>query len=145
MCHDSIPLDDLQLDLADLNGRIVLPVAPLNLVLVGLLELQNGELLRPALLHDLARDAGRRRIRSRHNLLVVSVYRQHGPEFHLLAHVTLDPLNTDGVARCDTILLSPGLYNGVHLSSKAYRQTIIIRGRSRYRQRNILTPPVIPS
>jgi hypothetical protein len=47
------------------------------------------------------------------------VYRQHGPEFHLLAHITLDPLNADGVARCDTILLSPGLYNGVHLSSKA--------------------------
>src|SRR5258708_30775536 len=119
MCHDSIPLNDLQLDLADLHGRIVLPVAPLNLVLIGLLELQNGELLRPALLHDLARDAGLRGIGTRHNLLVVSVYRQHGPEFHLLAHITLDPLTAAGVARCDTLLLSPGLYNGVHLSSKA--------------------------
>src|SRR5208283_2636799 len=60
---------------------------------------------------------------------------QHGPELHLLAHFTLDPLNADGVAGCDTILLSPGLYNGVHLSSKASRQTTIILGPSPHGQR----------
>src|SRR5882762_8301623 len=35
----------LRLDVADLDGGVVLPVAALNLVLIGFLELQNGELL----------------------------------------------------------------------------------------------------
>jgi len=38
-------VEQLQLDIADLHGRVVLPVAALNLVLIGLLELQHGDFL----------------------------------------------------------------------------------------------------
>src|SRR5271157_6042946 len=61
--------------------------------------------------------------------------RQHGAELHLLAHFTADAFDANGVAGCDTILLSPGLYDGVHLPSKAYRQTTIIRVGEQQRQR----------
>ncbi len=39
-------------------------------------------------------------------------------ESHLFTDFARDPLDANGVARCDTILLSPGLNNGVHLPSK---------------------------
>src|SRR3974377_2083204 len=61
MCHDTISCSGrtldrpessfktnvLQLDFGNLHGCVVLPVPALNLVLVGLLELQNGQLLLP--------------------------------------------------------------------------------------------------
>jgi hypothetical protein len=37
---------------------------------------------------------------------------------YFFAYFARDALDTNGVARCDTILLSPGLNNGVHLPSK---------------------------
>src|SRR5208282_1607146 len=114
----------------------ILPVTSLNLVLVGLFELQHRELLGPALFHDLAGDRSLGRVRARQNLLVLGMHRKHGPEFHLFAHFTLHPLNADGVARRDTILLSPGLYDCVHRSSKPYRQTTIIRVGQRHGQRS---------
>src|SRR6266849_2366931 len=148
MCHDLIPLTCsgqsldwpsklffLKLDLAHFHRGVILAMSPLNLVLVGLLELQHGQLFRAALLHDLARDAGLLGIRSRQYLLVVGVHRQHGPKLHLLAHITLYALNANRVAGCNTVLLSPGLYNGVHLSSMLERQTTIIRAPSPSRQR----------
>src|SRR5271169_215123 len=134
MCHDSIPLV-LKLDLADLYGGVILPVAPLNLVLVRLLVLQNGELLGPALLHDFAGDTGLGRVRPCQHFLVFGLHREHGPEFHLFAYISLNALNADGVAGCDSILLTPGLDNSVHRSSKGLRQTTIIRGFSPDRQR----------
>src|SRR5262249_42145908 len=118
-------------------GSVVLPVASLNLVLVGLLVLQNGKFLCAALLHDLARDRSFARIGSCQHLFVVGVYGQHGSKLHLLAHIALHPLDADGVSRRDTILLSPGLYDGVHRSSKRLRQTIIILGSLTYRQRTV--------
>src|SRR5208283_4734384 len=148
MCHDAIPFlltyrprqcapYGLQLDLTDLNGRVILPVAPLNLVLVGLLELQHGELLPAALRHDFPGHRGLRCVRSRQDLLVIGMNRQHGPELHLLAHFAADTFDADSVAGCDTILLSPGLYDGVHMPSKGYRQTTIIRVAFHYRQRAV--------
>src|SRR5262252_5531725 len=137
MCHESNPLAELQLDFADLDGSVVLPVASLNLVLVGLLVLQNGKFLCAALLHDLARDSSFARIGSCQHLFVVGMYGQHGSKLHLLAHIALHPLDADGVSRRDTILLSPGLYDGVHLSSKRLRQTTIILGSLTHRQRTV--------
>jgi hypothetical protein len=37
---------------------------------------------------------------------------------HFFTDFARDALDANGVARCDTILLSPGLNNGVHLPSK---------------------------
>jgi hypothetical protein len=43
---------------------------------------------------------------------------QDGAKIYLFSHFSINPLNADGVAGRDAILLSPGLYHGVHLSSK---------------------------
>src|SRR5437762_1634083 len=51
---------------------------------------------------------------------------QDGTEVHLFPYLAIDPLDADGVAGHDAILLSPGLNNGVHLSSKRLKQTLII-------------------
>jgi hypothetical protein len=43
---------------------------------------------------------------------------QDGAKVHLFPYLAIDPLDADGVAGRDAILFSPGLNNGVHLSSK---------------------------
>jgi hypothetical protein len=54
---------------------------------------------------------------------------QDRAKVHLFPYLAINPLNADGVAGRDAILLSPGLNNGVHRSSKSSRQTLIIRLR----------------
>src|SRR5215468_5780686 len=125
----------LQLDVADFDGGEVLTVAALNLILVGLLILQHGDLGAAALADDLAGHAGLRGVGAKQNLLVVGVHRQNSPELDLFAHFTGNPFHTNGVAGSDTILLSPGLDDGVHHSSKSSRQTPIIQAWPRIGQR----------
>src|SRR6266849_7303405 len=108
----------LQLNIANLHGRKILPVPARNLVLIALLELQHRQFLRPPLAHNLASYSHFQRIRSQHDFLVVGMHRKHGAERHLLAHFSANPLNPYSVAGRDAILLPPGLNNGVHLSSK---------------------------
>jgi hypothetical protein len=56
--HYRIHFKNLQLDVADFDGSVILPVATLNLVLIGLLVLQNGELLGASLFYNLAGNGG---------------------------------------------------------------------------------------
>src|SRR2546421_4254577 len=102
---------------SDLHGGEILPVATLNLILIGSLELEHREFFGPALLNDLA-GHGRFRGVVAHKDLLVAVNSQHFAKIELLPHFALHPLDADGVAGRDTILLSPGLDNGVHLSSQ---------------------------
>jgi hypothetical protein len=108
----------LQLDVADLYGGVILPVAAGNLVLIGFLELENGDFFGAALGHDLAGDRSLGGIVSVENLLFVGMDGQNGPEGHLFAHVPANPLNPNGVAGRDAILLPPGLNDSVHRSSE---------------------------
>jgi len=71
-----------------------------------------------ALRDDLAAHGSFAGIGAQHDLFVVRVDRQHGAKVHFFPYLAINPLNADGVAGRDAILLSPGLNNGVHLSSK---------------------------
>src|SRR5712671_4028770 len=113
----SCALPALQLNIANLNRREILPVPPRNLILIALLELQHRQFLSPPLAHNLASNGHFRRIRPQHHFLLVGMHRQHRAERHFLAHVSANPLNPYSVAGRDAILLPPGLYDGVHRSS----------------------------
>src|SRR5437660_8340729 len=130
MCHDPIlfeklpgvcpaECEDLQSDIADLHGGVILPVPARNLVLVALLEFEYGELLAAALRDDFAAHRSLAGIGAQYNLLVVHVDGQDGAKIHLFPYFAINPLDANGVAGRDAILLSPGLNNGVHQSSKS--------------------------
>src|SRR5580658_6362937 len=101
--------ESLQFNIANLHGGIVLPVPPRNLILVGLLELQHGNLLVPPVADNLPGHGSFQGVVTRQDLLLVVVHRQNGAKSHLFAHITFNSLNPNGVARRDAILLSPGL------------------------------------
>src|SRR6267143_1041548 len=137
MCHDAILFEKtaalessaarrLELDVSDLNSRIVLPMTARNLVLAALLELEYGQFLGAALSDDLAAHAGLAGVVANQNFLVVRVDSQDGTKIDLFSYFAINPLDADGVAGRDAILLPPGLNNGVHRSSKSKRQTLII-------------------
>src|SRR5215471_18525608 len=90
-----------------------------NLILVGLLELQHGDFLVASVRNDLPGHGRFAGIAARDKLLVVVVHREDGAEGDLLAHVALNPLNPNRVAGRNAVLLSPGLNDGKHRSSKA--------------------------
>src|SRR5258708_5008380 len=136
MCHDFYPskylagsrsedrplqksFQKLQLDVVDLDGGVVLPMAALNLVLIRFLELQNGELFGAILRDNLAGNNGLGGIGAGQKLLLISVHGKNRPEGHLFAHFTFHALDTNGVARRDAVLLSTGLDYGVHRSSRS--------------------------
>src|SRR5260370_30515312 len=108
----------LQLNIADLHSCVVLPVSARNFVLIALLELEHGELLAAALRDDLAAHRSFTGIGTQYHLLVVRVDGQYRAKTHFFPYLAINPLSADGVAGRDAILLSPGLNNGVHLSSK---------------------------
>src|SRR6266851_2623898 len=111
----------------------------LNLVLIGLFELEHGELFGAPLLDDFTGHGCFAGIGPQQNLLVVRMDGQDGAKIDLFPYFAIDPLDADGVARRDAILLSPSLNDGVHLSSMRLRQTLIIRvlcvGRQRKKSR----------
>src|SRR5713101_6119980 len=109
----------LELNIADFDGRVILPVAARNFVLIALLELEHGELLAASLRHDLAAHGSFAGIGAHYHLLFVRVDGQDGAKVHFFPYLAIDPLNADGVAGRDAVLLSPGLNNGVHRSSKS--------------------------
>src|SRR4029077_1307300 len=109
----------LELDVSHLHGRVVLPVTARNLVLTALLELEHGQFLGAALRDDLATDTGFPRVLAQQNFLVVRVDSQDGTKIDLFPYFAINPLDADGVAGRDAILLPPGFDNGVHQSSKS--------------------------
>src|SRR5258708_6728669 len=97
MCHDAILFEKaaalvpsatgrLELDVSDLDGRVVLPVTARDFVLTALLELEHGQFLGAALRDDLAADAGLSRVLAQQDLFVVRVDSQHGTKTDLLPH-----------------------------------------------------------
>src|SRR6266702_3437107 len=81
----------------------------LNLVLIGLFELEHGELLGAPLLDDFTGHGCFAGIGPQQNLLVVRMDGQDGAKIDLFPYFANDPLDADGVARRDAILLSPSL------------------------------------
>src|SRR5258708_34100109 len=111
-------------------------MAALNLVLIGLFELEHGELFGASLLDDFAGHGCFAGIGPQQNLLVVRMDGQDGAKIDLFSYFAIDPLDADGAARRDAILLSPSLNHGVHLPSMRFRQTLLIEVRPVGSQRN---------
>jgi hypothetical protein len=110
---------ELELDIADLHGREILTVAAGNLVLVALFEFEHGDFFGAALRDDFAAYASFTGIVAKQDFFVVRMDGQDGAKVNLFSDFSVNALDTNGVARRDAILLSPGLNNGVHRSSKS--------------------------
>src|ERR1700730_7926291 len=109
----------LQLDFVDLHRSVVLTMAAANFILIRLLELQDDHFLGAVLLDDLARHGRLAGVRSMQNLVFPVVYRQNRAKGNLFTDLALYPLDANGVAGRDAILLSAGLDDCVHRSSEA--------------------------
>ena len=67
---------------------------------------------------DLAAHAGFGSVAAQDDFLFVRVNGENLAKRHFFTDFATDALDTNGVARRDAILLTPGLNNGVHLPSK---------------------------
>src|ERR1700691_399404 len=114
MCH-SKPLRNL--NIADFDRSVMLPVAALDIVLTARLVLQS-EHLRPAILgDDFADDFCLGNVCAGSEFLVVVADGEHFIESNLAADFALEPLDANGLAGLDAILLSPSANYGVHAAS----------------------------
>src|ERR1700683_4131347 len=114
MCHE-YPLRNL--DVANLNGGVILPVAALNVVLPARFILQHPQSRAAALLYDFADYLHFRDVGGGNELLFIRAYGQHVFERYLAAQLSFERLHADGLARLDAILLSPTANYGVHAAS----------------------------
>src|SRR5580704_8011185 len=114
MCHGK-PLRNL--DVADFDRGVILPVAALDVVLTARLILQSEHLRTAILGDDLADDLGLGNVRARSEFLVVVAHGEHFVKSDLAADFALEPLDADGLAGLDAILLSPSANYGVHAAS----------------------------
>ena len=105
-----------EFDLADLHGRVVLPVAALNFVLPAPLVLQDLHFGAAQVLDDLAGHFGFG-LRAAENLLFVGADGDDLIEGHLAADFAFQALDVDGFARRDAVLLSPTANYSVHAAS----------------------------
>ena len=94
-------------------------MAALNFILVCFLELKDGNFLAAALFNNLAGDTSLASFVAQQNLFVIGMNAQNRAKLDLFAHFARNAFHPNGVAGSDTVLLSPGLDNGVHHSSKS--------------------------
>src|SRR5437879_13557153 len=86
----------LELNVVDLHRGEILPVAPLNLVLIGPLELEHGQFLAAYLFHDLSGHRGFSGVRT-HQYLFVAMDLQEFAKMDFLPHYPFLSLNANGV------------------------------------------------
>ncbi len=100
----------------------------LNLVLIGLFELEHGELLGAPLLDDFTGHGCFAGIGPQQNLLVVRMDGQDGAKIDLFPYFANDPLDADGVARRDAIT-PPAICMGNYplTTSKKYETICSVR------------------
>src|SRR5271156_4126314 len=114
MCHGK-PLRNL--NVADFDRGVILPVAALDIVLTARLVLQSEHFGAAILGHDLADDLSLGNVRARSEFLVVVAHGEHFIKSDLAADLALEPLDANGLAGLDAILLSPSANYGVHAAS----------------------------
>src|SRR5271156_3769444 len=114
MCHGK-PLRNL--DVADFDRGVILPVAALDIVLTARLVLQSEHFRTAILGHDLADDFGLGDVGAGSEFLVVVAHGEHFIESDLAADFALEPLDANGLAGLDAILLSTSANYGVHAAS----------------------------
>src|SRR5271154_482147 len=100
-------------------------MATLNLVLVGLLELENADLARADVAENLAGNAGLGRgLAGDH--LVVGADGEHFAELHRVPGLAGEGFDFNPVARRDAVLLPAGTNQGIHGASRRVTETNII-------------------
>src|SRR5713101_10198244 len=130
VCHECA-LEFLEFDVADLHGRVVLPVAAGNLVLLGPAVLENGQLRPASLTDDFAGDRGFRGPCAGDELLFAGVHRENVVERDLRADLARQPLHPHRVARRDAVLFVSTANDGVHCASETSVKLPIINSSSR--------------
>src|ERR1700704_242405 len=116
----------LKLDAADLDGRIVLPVTPADLVLAARLKFENRDFRMPPLRDDFSNDFRLRGVGSGQKLLLVGPHGQHVFKGNLPADLAGKGFDLHGVARRHTILFAATSNDGVHRPSICRSETPII-------------------
>ena len=109
----------LELDAADLNGGVVLPVAADNLVLLDAAILENGELRMASLLDDLAGYLRLSRIRPRQKLVSIGGDADHVAKRDLAAHFSGQRLDLNRLPGRNPVLFPTTTNHGVHHPSNA--------------------------
>src|SRR5580693_469791 len=103
MCHGK-PLRDL--DVADFDRGVILPVAALDIVLTARLVLQSEHFRAAILGHDLADDFGLGDGGTGGEFLIVVAHGENFIESDFAADLAFEPLNANGLSRLDAVLLS---------------------------------------
>src|ERR1700730_18502363 len=116
LCAISNPL--CELDAADLDGRVALPMAALNLVLSAGLELQYLELRTAYVLQDPSGHLGSRNRFAEGNFLVITPDGNDAFKYDLAADLSLDSLDLNRLTRLDTVLLAATANHRVHAASR---------------------------
>src|SRR5580692_10776777 len=111
MCHGK-PLRNL--DVADFDRGVILPVAALDIVLTARLVLQSEHFRTAILGDDLADDLSLGDVRAGCKFLVVVAHGEHFVKSDLAADFALEPLDANGLTWLDAILLPPSANYGVH-------------------------------
>jgi hypothetical protein len=102
----------------DFNGRSILPVPTLNLVLAAALEFQYLHFGTAKVLDDRAGHLRLGRVLTTQKLWVVGANCQDFVEPHFSADLALDPLDLDRFAWCDAVLFAPTTNYSVHAASQ---------------------------
>ena len=121
-------MSSLELDAADFNGGIILPVTAGDLVLAARLEFQDRDFRMTPLRDDLADNFRFRGIGSGQKSLLFGAHGQHVFKGDLPAHLARKSFYLHGVARRHTILFVATTNDGVHRSSRCRSETTIIGG-----------------
>src|SRR5258706_1372699 len=130
-------LDWLELDAADLDGGIVLPVTVADLVLVRRLEFENHDFRVPPLLDDFSHDFRFRGVRSGQKLLFVGAHGQHFAKGDFPAYFAGKSFHLHGVTWRHTVLFASTSNDGVHRPSRCKSETTIIGGIPGVRQSKV--------
>src|SRR5271165_935346 len=126
MCHWNSLWSSLELDAADFNGSVVLPVAADDLVLLGPAILIDNQFRMTPVRNDLAHDFGLRGVRPGHKFLFIGAHGQHVGKRDRAAHIARQGFDLDGVSRRYPVLLCSTSNDGVHRPSRYKSETLII-------------------
>src|ERR1700722_2506164 len=127
MCHLNFLWELLELDSADFDGCVILPVAADNLVLFNATVFKNREFRMASLGNDFADNLGLGGVRPGQKLLFVGSHGDHVPKRNLAAHFAGQGFHLDRIAGSNPVLFPTTSNNGVHRPSRHKSETPIIR------------------
>jgi hypothetical protein len=120
-------LEPLELNAADLDGCVILPVAADNLVLLDAAVFEYREFRMPTLRNDFAGNFGFSGIRSGQKFLFIGSHGDHVAKGNGAAHFAGQGFHLDRIPGRNPVLLPTSSDHGVHRPSRRKSETLIIR------------------